>query len=155
MTPKVTYYKLFVAVILNSSIHFYNFFTNIFHIFFSWEFLKHITILKIEWITEEHYFNLQMCVYKRSNEITWCLCYLTRSSSPLEFQNSTTIFEDCPSDETQLVTKVVYAIWVWAIFLTFPGTYSMQPAVTTHTFGHKWVGLLYSLLKFLTAAMPS
>ena len=43
----------------------------------------------------------------------------------------------CDPPETALVTKVVYAIWVWCIFFTFPGTYSMQPAVTTQTFGHK------------------
>ena len=39
--------------------------------------------------------------------------------------------------ETPFVTKAIFALWIWLIFLTFPGTYSMQPAVTTHTFGHK------------------
>ena len=43
----------------------------------------------------------------------------------------------CEPPETALVTKVVYALWVWCIFFTFPGTYSMQPAVTTQTFGHR------------------
>ena len=40
--------------------------------------------------------------------------------------------------ETATVTKIAYAIWVWSIFLTFPGTYSMQPAVTSQTFGHRY-----------------
>ena len=41
--------------------------------------------------------------------------------------------KDCLSQapETATVTKAVYAIWVWAIYFTFPGTYSTQPAVTT------------------------
>ena len=43
----------------------------------------------------------------------------------------------CPPPETALSTKIVYALWVWCIFLTFPGTFAMQPAVTTQTFGHK------------------
>ena len=43
----------------------------------------------------------------------------------------------CQPPETALSTKIVYALWVWCIFLTFPGTYAMQPAVTTQTFGHK------------------
>ena len=43
----------------------------------------------------------------------------------------------CEPAETALSTKIVYALWVWSIFLTFPGTFSMQPAVTTQTFGHK------------------
>ena len=41
------------------------------------------------------------------------------------------------SQNTSLGTKVIYAIWVWGIFVTFPGTYAMQPAVTSQTFGHK------------------
>lgn len=43
----------------------------------------------------------------------------------------------CQPPETALSTKIVYALWVWCIFLTFPGTFAMQPAVTTQTFGHK------------------
>lgn len=43
-------------------------------------------------------------------------------------------------------TKVAYAVWVWAIFFTFPGTYSTQPAVTTQTFGHKYGGFIYAFL---------
>ena len=27
--------------------------------------------------------------------------------------------------------KPMFAAWVWAIYFTFPGTYAMQPAVTT------------------------
>ncbi len=40
--------------------------------------------------------------------------------------------------ETAMSTKIVYALWVWCIYFTFPGTYSMQPAITTQTFGHKY-----------------
>ena len=43
-------------------------------------------------------------------------------------------------------TKAVYAVWVWAIFLTFPGTFSMQPAVTTQTFGQRHGGSIYACL---------
>jgi hypothetical protein len=43
----------------------------------------------------------------------------------------------CQPPETALSTKIVYALWVWCIFLTFPGTFAIQPAVTTQTFGHK------------------
>ena len=28
-----------------------------------------------------------------------------------------------------------FAVWVWAIYFTFPGTYSTQPAVTTQVGG--------------------
>ena len=35
------------------------------------------------------------------------------------------------------VSQVGFTIWIWAIYATFPGTYSTQPAVTTQTFGHK------------------
>ena len=37
--------------------------------------------------------------------------------------------------ETQ--SKAMFAIWVWAIFFTFPGTYAIQPAVINQTFGQK------------------
>ena len=39
-----------------------------------------------------------------------------------------------------------FAVWVWAIYFTFPGTYSTQPAVTTQTFGHKYGGTIYGFL---------
>ena len=52
----------------------------------------------------------------------------------------------CQKSETSMLTKVMYAIWVWAIFLTFPGTYAMQPAVTAQTFGHKDSGTIYAFL---------
>ena len=39
------------------------------------------------------------------------------------------------SDEN--MSQVGFTIWIWAIYATFPGTYSTQPAVTTQTFGHK------------------
>merc|ERR1711997_782289 len=61
----------------------------------------------------------------------------------------TTVFdENCTFEppETALSTKIVYALWVWCIFLTFPGTFAMQPAVTTQTFGHKYGGTIYAFL---------
>ena len=55
---------------------------------------------------------------------------------------------DCLTEAapTSLTTKIVYALWIWAIFFTFPGTYSTQPAVTTQTFGHKYGGFIYAFL---------
>merc|ERR1711936_1267349 len=47
---------------------------------------------------------------------------------------------------TSILTKLVYALWIFAIFFTFPGTYSTQPAVTTQTFGHKYGGFIYAFL---------
>ena len=76
---------------------------------------------------------------------------------------TTTDLKDCLSQapETATVTKAIYAIWVWAIYFTFPGlkhylgpndhfdfagTYSTQPAVTVQTFGHKYGGFIYAFL---------
>jgi len=42
--------------------------------------------------------------------------------------------------------KVFFALWVWLIYLTFPGTYAMQPAVTAQLFGHQDAGKIYPLL---------
>jgi len=42
--------------------------------------------------------------------------------------------------------KIAFTIWIWAIYATFPGTYSTQPAVTTQTFGHKYGGTIYGFL---------
>merc|ERR1719184_220420 len=42
--------------------------------------------------------------------------------------------------------KITFIIWIWAIYATFPGTYSTQPAVTTQTFGHKYGGTIYGFL---------
>jgi len=42
--------------------------------------------------------------------------------------------------------KIAFTIWIWAIYCTFPGTYSTQPAVTTQTFGHKYGGTIYGFL---------
>merc|ERR1711953_99526 len=42
--------------------------------------------------------------------------------------------------------KIGFALWIWAIYGTFPGTYSTQPAVTTQTFGHKYGGTIYGFL---------
>jgi len=66
--------------------------------------------------------------------------------STTTFSNITTL--DCDPDNipTSLTTKIVYALWVWAIYFTFPGTYSTQPAVTTQTFGHKYGGFIYAFL---------
>merc|ERR1719384_2765019 len=47
---------------------------------------------------------------------------------------------------TSLLGKVGFTIWIWAIYATFPGTYSTQPAVTTQTFGHKHGGTIYGFL---------
>ena len=53
----------------------------------------------------------------------------------------------CASElPTTLTTKAVYAAWVWSIFLTFSGTFSMQPAVTTQIFGHRYGGSIYAFL---------
>eukprot|EP00096_Caligus_rogercresseyi_P009046 TRINITY_DN3001_c0_g1_i1.p1 TRINITY_DN3001_c0_g1~~TRINITY_DN3001_c0_g1_i1.p1 ORF type:complete len:504 (-),score=64.37 TRINITY_DN3001_c0_g1_i1:149-1660(-) len=49
-------------------------------------------------------------------------------------------------ETTSLASKVLFSLWVWAIFFTFPGTYAMQPAVCTQTFGQKYGGMAYSLL---------
>jgi len=59
---------------------------------------------------------------------------------------TTTTSELCAEIPTSITTKAVYAVWVWAIYLTFPGTYSTQPAVTTQTFGHKYGGFIYAFL---------
>ncbi len=40
---------------------------------------------------------------------------------------------------TSSLGKAAFAVWIWAIYFTFPGTYSTQPAVTTQTFGHRQV----------------
>merc|ERR1719427_2140320 len=47
---------------------------------------------------------------------------------------------------TSVLGKVGFTIWIWAIYATFPGTYSTQPAVTTQTFGHKYGGTIYGFL---------
>jgi len=47
---------------------------------------------------------------------------------------------------TSLTTKIVYSLWIFAIYFTFPGTFSTQPAVTTQTFGHKYGGFIYAFL---------
>merc|ERR1712180_74772 len=77
------------------------------------------------------------------NPITMC----ENMTSPLVV-NATLESLDCvpQTPPTSLLTKVVYAVWVWAIFFTFPGTYSTQPAVTTQTFGHKYGGFIYAFL---------
>merc|ERR1712038_1872448 len=45
-----------------------------------------------------------------------------------------------------ITPKALYALWVWLIYLTFPGTYAMQPAVTSQTFGPKDAGTIYAFL---------
>jgi len=76
------------------------------------------------------------------------LCEGADLVSPLLTNVTTTDLKDCLSQapETATVTKAVYAIWVWAIYFTFPGTYSTQPAVTVQTFGHKYGGFIYAFL---------
>lgn len=73
------------------------------------------------------------------------LCVAGNMTAPLASALQGSIEQDC-SPPTSLLTKVVFAIWVWAIFFTFPGTYSTQPAVTTQTFGHKYGGFIYAFL---------
>lgn len=47
---------------------------------------------------------------------------------------------------TSVLGMAAFAIWVWSIYFTFPGTYSTMPAVTTQTFGHKYGGTIYGFL---------
>ena len=98
--------------------------------------------------------------YKVSMSIEACLLvilmstfYLTSmigvTEMPCDMErlvNSTVVTTDCDIITTSTTTKVVFAIWVWAIYFTFPGTYSTQPAVTTQTFGHKYGGFIYAFL---------
>jgi len=42
--------------------------------------------------------------------------------------------------------RLMFAAWIWAVYFTFPGTFSTQPAVTTQTFGHKYGGTIYGFL---------
>lgn len=42
--------------------------------------------------------------------------------------------------------KIMFAGWIWAIYLLFPAIYALQPAVTTQTFGYKYGGTVYGLL---------
>ena len=67
------------------------------------------------------------------------------TNSTLSVTNATL---DCLTEPapTSLLTKLVYALWIFAIYFTFPGTYSTQPAVTTQTFGHKYGGFIYAFL---------
>jgi len=47
---------------------------------------------------------------------------------------------------TSTLGMAAFTVWVWAIYFTFPGTYSTMPAVTTQTFGHKYGGTIYGFL---------
>ena len=67
-------------------------------------------------------------------------------TAPTNIKDDTPNGSLCQKSETSMLTKVMYAIWVWAIFLTFPGTYAMQPAVTAQTFGNKDSGTIYAFL---------
>jgi len=67
----------------------------------------------------------------------------TNASLAISYETVNCVTEEVP---TTLTTKIVYALWVWAIFFTFPGTFSTQPAVTTQTFGHKYGGFIYAFL---------
>jgi len=98
--------------------------------------------------------------YKVSMSIEACLLiilistfYLTSmiglDPTPIcvDMPSTTTLASDCIAQPvTSLTTKLVYAVWIFAIFFTFPGTYSTQPAVTTQTFGHKYGGFIYAFL---------
>ena len=67
------------------------------------------------------------------------------TNSTLSVTNATL---DCLTEPapTSILTKLVYALWIFAIYFTFPGTYSTQPAVTTQTFGHKYGGFIYAFI---------
>ena len=58
----------------------------------------------------------------------------------------TSLVDTSDVSETSMLTKAVYAIWVWSIYLTFPGIYAMQPAVTVQTFGPEDAGKIYAFL---------
>lgn len=42
--------------------------------------------------------------------------------------------------------KVMFAIWIWAIYFTFSGTYALLPTCTTDTFGITHAGVNYGLV---------
>jgi len=42
--------------------------------------------------------------------------------------------------------KVMYAIWVWAIYLFISGNFALMPTCTTNTFGLKYAGINYGLV---------
>jgi len=42
--------------------------------------------------------------------------------------------------------KIMFAAWIWSIYLLFPAIFALQPAVTTQTFGNKYGGTVYGLL---------
>jgi len=42
--------------------------------------------------------------------------------------------------------KIMFAAWIWVIYLLFPAIFALQPAVTTQTFGIKYGGTVYGLL---------
>ena len=49
----------------------------------------------------------------------------------------TSVVTDCDTTiTTSTTTKVVFAIWVWAIYFTFPGTYSTQVLTNQNTALH-------------------
>ena len=50
------------------------------------------------------------------------------------------------SNQKSYFRQVGFAVWIWAIYGTFPGTYSTQPAITTQAFGHKFGGTIYGFL---------
>ena len=51
-------------------------------------------------------------------------------ASPLV--NQTLLVSDCVSPPTSTLTKAVYAIWVWAIYFTFPGRTSLHSPIPAH-----------------------
>ncbi|XP_040574166.1 apicoplast pyruvate carrier 1 [Lepeophtheirus salmonis] len=79
----------------------------------------------------------QRCMEISKNETHFINSTITETSIDPEL---------CGSLETPLAAKITFAIFIWVLFFTFPGTYAMQPAVCTQTFGQKYGGMAYSLL---------
>ena len=51
-------------------------------------------------------------------------------------------------------SKAMYAIWVWAIYFTFPGTYAIQPAVMNQSFGPRCENdIIFSMFSKIEASI--
>merc|ERR1719427_850299 len=89
-----------------------------------------------------------LCTALDSNSTTGLTVLCEQLAANSSSSRMFTAQDDCVVEAvpTSLATKAVFAVWVWAIFFTFPGTFSTQPAVTTQTFGHKYGGFIYAFL---------
>ena len=52
---------------------------------------------------------------------------------------------------TTTMGRAGFMVWIWAIYFTFPGTYSTQPAVTTQVY--MMLSLLWSFLDILLTVL--